>query len=488
MIETSGSMAAGQEVSNRRALRLLLIEDSEDDEIALLRELEREDYTVDVQRVQSADAMLQALISREWDVIIADYYLPRFGALAALQVIEETGIDLPFIVVSGMVEEDMMVQAMKAGAHDYVYKNNLRRLVPAIERERKEARGRAARRAAEQSRRRSEADFRKLMDHVADGIVTVDKHCVVASFNPAAERLFGYAQDDVVGVPLESFLLGFQKTFSDPAVPPKPVEGVGIHRGGSQFPVEMLASGTTIGEERRAIISVRDVSERKRAELALRRSHQRLMKVQETVRREIAQQLHGRVQGRLQALRWRLREAVSGSPCPGPVSDTVNEVIQQLEDVTQNELSVLSRRLYPAILRRGLTAALESLGDSFEPALLVDVLVDEDFRQSEERTPDFVSEPLRIAAYRTVEEALGNVLKHAETNRAEVRLGFDHPHSIRLVVEDNGRGFDIVHASEGLGLTTMHDYIAAIGGTLVTGSAPGHGTRISVTLPLSKRV
>jgi two-component sensor histidine kinase len=131
-------------------LRILLIEDSEDDAMLLLRELRRGGYELMFERVDTPAAMLNALSSEKWQLIICDYSMPHFSAPAALKLLHESGLDLPFIIVSATIGEDIAVAAMKAGAHDYIIKSNLTRLVAAIERELREAEVRLARRRAEE--------------------------------------------------------------------------------------------------------------------------------------------------------------------------------------------------------------------------------------------------------------------------------------------------------------------------------------------------
>ena len=120
-------------------LRVLIVEDSEPDALLLLRELRRADYDLTYARVETEAEMADALASQSWDIVVSDYVLPAFSAMAALKTFHDSGLDLPFIVVSGVVGEDTAVAAMKAGAHDYILKGNLSRLVPAIQRELREA-------------------------------------------------------------------------------------------------------------------------------------------------------------------------------------------------------------------------------------------------------------------------------------------------------------------------------------------------------------
>ena len=122
-----------------RQLRVLLVEDSESDALLLLRGLRRGGFEPQLQRVQTLHEMSAALRAQVWDVVISDYSLPHFSGLGALSVLKQSGLDIPFILVSGTIGEEIAVEAMKAGAHDYVMKGHLQRLVSAIERELREA-------------------------------------------------------------------------------------------------------------------------------------------------------------------------------------------------------------------------------------------------------------------------------------------------------------------------------------------------------------
>lgn len=130
------------------SLKVLIVEDNPDDAELLLLALERGGYDPIWERVESRAAMEAALDRREWDVILADYTLPGYGAMQALKRVQEKGLDVPFIIVSGSIGEETAVATMKAGVHDYLLKDNLARLVPAIEREIGEARVRRERREA----------------------------------------------------------------------------------------------------------------------------------------------------------------------------------------------------------------------------------------------------------------------------------------------------------------------------------------------------
>jgi two-component system cell cycle sensor histidine kinase/response regulator CckA len=120
---------------SRGTLRVLFVEDNEDDAALLLRHLERAGYEVESFRVDTRDGFRSAISNAKWDVVISDHSMPRFSSHDALSTLNEFGVDCPFIIVSGTISEDIAVDAMRAGAHDYVLKNNLARLAPAIDRE-----------------------------------------------------------------------------------------------------------------------------------------------------------------------------------------------------------------------------------------------------------------------------------------------------------------------------------------------------------------
>ncbi|OUC12215.1 MAG: hybrid sensor histidine kinase/response regulator [Alkalinema sp. CACIAM 70d] len=151
-------------------LQVLVVEDSEDDTVLLLRELQRGGYRVDSVRVETATEMQAALDRQPWDLVIADYTLPQFSAPAALQLLQQRQQDLPFIIVSGTIGEETAVAAMKAGAHDYITKGNLARLMPAVERELREAAERQKRHQAEQALRESEERFRQLAENIVESV------------------------------------------------------------------------------------------------------------------------------------------------------------------------------------------------------------------------------------------------------------------------------------------------------------------------------
>lgn len=187
-----------------KPLRVLIVEDSEDDALLLVFELRRGEYTPDFKRVENMESMRKALEEESWDLVISDYVLPGFSGLEALRLVRRSGLDLPFIIVSGKIGEDTAVNAMKEGANDYLIKGNISRLVPAIEREMQEAEVRRKRREAEAALVRSERRYKRLVAAVTDYIYTVtikDATVVKTSHGPGCLTVTGYSHEEYIENP-----------------------------------------------------------------------------------------------------------------------------------------------------------------------------------------------------------------------------------------------------------------------------------------------
>ncbi|MBP8989855.1 MAG: HD domain-containing protein [Clostridia bacterium] len=167
-------------------LRVLMIEDSEDDALLILRELRKNGYHTAYERVETESEMRAALSGREWDLILSDYNMPHFSTSEALSIAKESGIDVPFIIVSGAIGEENAVLLMKEGAHDYVMKDRLGRLAPVISRELQEAEERKSRRKAEDLHRK--ADF--IINTSKDMMALINRDYVYETVNRSFCKAF----------------------------------------------------------------------------------------------------------------------------------------------------------------------------------------------------------------------------------------------------------------------------------------------------------
>lgn len=203
-------------------LRVLVVEDNERDAALLLRELRRGGYEIDHLRVETAETMIAALVERRWDLIVSDYAMPRFSARGALDVLTKSGLDLPFIIVSGTIGEEAAVEAMRAGAHDFMPKGSFTRLLPAIARELREAAIRAEHRIIEQRLRQAQKmeamgqltggvahDFNNLLGVIVGNI---DLLATIVQHDPMQTELVDAALSSALrGAELTKRLLAFSR-------------------------------------------------------------------------------------------------------------------------------------------------------------------------------------------------------------------------------------------------------------------------------------
>jgi PAS domain S-box-containing protein len=268
-----------------------MVEDSEDDAALLERELRRGGYEPLSKRVDTAAAMSAELRGQEWDMVISDYVMPKFSGLEALTLLKESGLDLPFIIISGKIGEETAVEAMKAGAHDYIMKDKLTRLIPTVQRELREALVRRERKLAEEALRRQA----QIIDQIHDSVVSTDLEGQVTSWNKGAERLFGYPAKEALGKHI-SFVYPQDQHESLEQEVIKPLQKKGDHeievrmrrKSGEDFYAHLSLSLLRDGEGSVAgmIGYSMDITQRKRAEEMLKQTTSQLEIEREALERK----------------------------------------------------------------------------------------------------------------------------------------------------------------------------------------------------------
>ena len=269
------------------------VEDSDDDALLVKRALEKGGYELEWERVETAEAMRSALGKKSWDLILSDYRLPQFSGMAALAILRETGMDLPFIIISGAIGEETAVEAMKAGANDYIMKGHLPRLVPAVERELQEAKVRQEHRKAQAELKANRAQLSNALEIAHLGHWEYDVSSDLFTFNDQFYKMLRTTVGEVGGYTMKS--ADYARRF----VHPEDAELVGIETRKAietqdpnfnrRIEHRMLYADGTVGD-----IAVRffvakdaqgrtvktygvnqDISEQKRVERALRESEER---------------------------------------------------------------------------------------------------------------------------------------------------------------------------------------------------------------------
>ncbi len=454
-------------------LRILIVEDSENDALLLLRELRRGGYKPDNERVDTAADMEAALEKRDWDLVISDHSMPSFSSSAALEILQRKGLDLPFIIVSGQIGEDAAVAAMKAGAHDYIMKDNLARLNTAIERELREAEVRRERRQAEEK-------YRSIFENAVEGIfqTTADGRFLTA--NPALARMYGYGSPEELLTTVSNIE---DQLYVDPERRAEFNRVVQQHDIVSGFEIQIYrkdgsvmwasvsaravrnASGELLGYEG----TVEDITERKRAEEALH-------EIREAERRRIARDLHDEAMQDLAFVLQSLQFAQLTSGDRGQ-DDRLGQEIAALRRVVAG----LRNAVYDLRLGsedRSLLRSLESLIElnrQMAPERELELVVEENFSTQ-------LTGAMRTELSRIVQEALVNVRRHSGATWARVTLGHEGD-EVWIEIVDNGRGFE-PRKSAGIGLTGMQERVGALGGKLEIWSKPGEGTRVTLRVAL----
>ncbi len=194
-----------------KPIRVLIVDDSEDDGLLLLRQLKNGGYNPTYGQVDTAEAMNEALDRQTWDIILCDYSMPGFSATAAFDLYKEKGFDLPFIIVSGTIADETAVAAMRAGAHDYLMKDNLARLSPAVDRELREVKIRRERREATAQLRKSEEKYRTLFEDSRDANYINAAEGELIDFNQSTLDLFGYSREEMIGMSTKNVFVNADK-------------------------------------------------------------------------------------------------------------------------------------------------------------------------------------------------------------------------------------------------------------------------------------
>ncbi len=494
-----------QDLPTTGPLRILLVEDSADDAVLLVQTLRRAGYEVTHRRVDTPEEMRAALEQGPWDIVLADYFMPRFSGLAALEILREKGLDLPFIIVSGRLGEDAAVEAMKAGAHDYVMKDHPKRLVPAVERELREAQARrdrnAERQRAEEALKAERRRFHDVLELLPAGVmlVTPDYSALFANrffrerFGEGTERpwfesLFKRHTASRAGETLQ-----VESTLT-------PLEREGIGPDGRDYHLfhypftdsdgtrVILMMGVDITERERAEAELRrhrehleelvrqrtqeiedrnvrldaEIADRKLAEEALRDRENQLRALNETLEHRVTERTT-EVQSQAEQLRALAADLSRAEQQERKrLAQVLHDHIQQLlvaarMHVESLKLDSADGRSVPLALLAEAIQACRSLAVELSPPVLhrmgliagLEWLAERLLEQSRFRVevqsddgPEPAAEEVRLLLFECVRELLLNSMKHSGQSQAAVTVARTQDKKIKITVADAGKGFD----------------------------------------------
>jgi PAS domain S-box-containing protein len=277
---------AASQTSKLQPLRVLIVEDSKNDVLLIIRELKKCGYNPAYECVETTAAMKKSIKEKQWDIILCDYKMPKFDAPSAISLLKETCIDIPLIIISGTIGEETAVECMRLGARDYIMKGNFSRLCPAIARELEETKARSKQKQAEEALRRSEEKHRAILENIEEGYYETDGNGKLIFFNDSLCRILGYTKEEMMGMNSRQFTdkenaKKLFKTFTEvykTGNPAKEFDWLVIRKDGTKRYIE--ASVSLLKDSANKSIGfrgiVRDITERKRTGKTLKENEDRL--------------------------------------------------------------------------------------------------------------------------------------------------------------------------------------------------------------------
>jgi len=474
-------------------LTLVIIEDEEAHFSLMKRAIAKEFPHASVYHFKEANLCLEQLDSIIPTIIITDYLLPGMNGIEFLEALSQKTKDIPVIMITGQGDENVAVRAMKLGTIDYLVKSgDFFTLLPTvIEKVVRKNR-------LEQSLLKSEKRFQDMAENTSDWIWEMNAQGKYIYSNPVVKDIIGYSYDEVIGRYFYDFFSSENKELLKVRIfelmaKLKPIESFdNIVLRKDEVEVIMETSGVPCLDKRGNIFCYRgisrDISERKHNESRIQQLSQQLLKAQETERQMISCELHDRVAQDLSASKIECDMLFKNEPAlDAPVKAKLLEISKRLQG-SINAIRDLSYDLQPPTLAEmGLLKALE--------------IYCEEFSNQFGRKVDFQSAGLNlfkldadteIHLYRLVQEGLNNIRKHADSEKAVVRLLGVFPNII-LRIEDTGKGFDVkarelaLGDEKRMGLRSMEERVNMLGGQMTIQSNPMQGTKIYIKIPFQEQ-
>jgi two-component system cell cycle sensor histidine kinase/response regulator CckA len=493
-------------------VRALFVSDSDDDVALVLHELRRGGFTPDHWVVRDAAAMREALAGVAWDLVISEHTLAGFSALAALEVLRGSGQDPPFIVVAGRIGEGQVVECMKAGASDFLTRDDLVRLVPAVERDLREAEQRRRGREAVEALRTSEERYRLLVENSADMITLHDAAGYVTFVSPSVTRMLGYPPEEMIGHRLREFahpadapllIAAMEGTLARGSTPL--LTGLRLrHRDGGWRVIEGSAARLVRPDGSAGIVAIgRDVTERVELEEQLNQAQK-----MEAVGRLAGGVAHDFNNLLTVILGYSdlLLEQLDENPVLFQEVDEIRRAADRAATLTR-QLLTFSRKQVRSQRPVDLDVVIEGMGGMLRRLIGEDIeltlrlsgtlaLTRVDPVQIEQIVMNLAvnaRDAMPQGGRLTLETANVELRDHHAPRRAVEPGAY-----VMLAVSDTGHGMDAAtqaHLFEpffttkapgkgtGLGLSTVYGIVRQSGGTVLVTSEPGRGSTFRVYLP-----
>jgi len=484
-------------------LKVLVVEDNDSDFELMCYRLKQGGLKYTATRVDRIEDLRRCLEHEEWQVVISDHNLPGFGSEEALRIVRDSGLEIPFIIVSGSIGEHVAVEAMRAGADDYLMKDKMARLVPAIERSLRAANERRSLAAAEQAQRESERRFAAIAENIPGIIFQMHSgpglpRPTVPFVSEGVMRLFGvpprlflenphyffeqFAADDAASLfemLLEPPQAGAHLTWEGRLKP---------HGKYSERWVLMNAVAKARGNMFVWDGVLLDISDRKDAEnhlvstqTELRRVTTEFEKRREQERGAIAREIHDDMGGSLTKLKADVAWLNKNLTLDAPTTEKLDDMLELIEHLLASSQRI-AKDLRPGILDYGLIPALDWQMKDFQKRTQIQGCFQSNVEELQ------LNPELSTALFRILQEALTNIVKHAQATRVDVEL-FVTENELSLEVRDNGRGIENADKLKdtSFGLKGMQERVAAFDGWVDVSGSTGAGTTVMVSIPRSNQ-
>ncbi len=493
-------------------LKVLLVEDNEDDALLVQRELRRGGLELDARRVDCSEAMRAALEQGNYEIVLCDYAMPHFSASKALALWKEMEQDIPFIVVSGTVGEEVAVEIMKGGAHDYLMKDNLTRLVPAVKRELQEAQGRRRRRHAETALQEAALQWNATFDAMEDSVAILDMESHFQRCNKAMAKLLGKPADELEGLKCYELMHGTSEPIGDC---PMTRMRLSRHRETLEIPLGDRWYSVTVdpifadsGEMIGAVHLLSDITQRKRTIDQLRRAKD-AAEAADRAKDEFLAKMSHELRTPLNAV-IGFAEGLLDRAGTHPLNPHQADRITRILDSGRHLLGLINLLLDIAKIEAGKTEVTMA---SFRlPPLATEIAQLAESLVMKEPHVQFSLEvadglPPLESDREKIREILLNLVSNAVkfTSRGSVVLRIEQDgDGVAISVSDTGIGippdqldrifqrFTQVKAASscsirgtGLGLSIARSLTEMLGGTLTAVSAEGQGSTFTLNLPLT---
>ncbi|MBU1427025.1 MAG: PAS domain-containing protein [Gammaproteobacteria bacterium] len=482
-----------------KKLRVLLVESSNADAQHTLNKLSQAGYLLEHRRVDSAKGMKAALGKGQFDVVLCSYDPPGFGGLAALELLQKSGVDLPLLFLSHDLREETILYTMRHGADDYIFKGSLNRLAPAIEHNLREARirqeHRAAQLALQENQTRLHAFIADLPGMAYQMLLKNDGSITYPYVSEGCQSLLGITPQDLTHVVMlfeallhpedfASYQQSLQASAKDLSfwnwegriltMPDNEVKWINVRGTPRKTPLGIQWEGIIF-----------NITQSKEAELEILRSRTQLRElsshlqdVREQERIAIAREIHDDMGSTLTAIKLDIAW-LGGRLGNNPLLAEKARSIEALVDKCTAAAGNISRSLRPSVLDTfGIVAAIEMEADEFEQRTRISCIL-----ESRDEGPA-VPPDISIALFRILQEALANIIKHASASEVTVYI-HNRKEGVVLTVQDNGRGLSEADRAKprSFGLRGIRERVEYFGGDVRIDSLPGQGTKVSVFIP-----